>query len=211
MSELAKRVLSGAILITLALVSVAVGGWLFAAVTAAAGAAIIVEWRAMSRALGWGAFGMVGGVLYAAVPIVSLNYIRSVYPADLVGYMVVLWLLCVVWATDIGAYVAGRLIGGPKLAPMISPNKTWAGLIGGVICAYAVASLNGDPRMIWFAMPFAVLSQCGDLFESWMKRRAGVKDSGTLIPGHGGVMDRLDGLVPVASVAGVLVLVGLMP
>jgi len=117
-----------------------------------------------------------------------------------------------VWMCDIGAYFAGKYIGGPKLAPMISPNKTWAGLIGGIALATAFGWLlhwrYGLAVRLTLATPFlAMLAQGGDLFESWLKRRAGKKDSGTLFPGHGGVLDRLDGLVPVAPVAAFLVVI----
>ena len=114
-------------------------------------------------------------------------------------------MIVVTWATDIFAYFAGRAIGGPKLAPRISPNKTWAGLIGGMAGAAAVR-LARPPGCfeIGAALPlarrrrWALIAQAGDLYESWVKRRAGVKDSGTLLPGHGGVLDRLDGLLAVA-------------
>jgi phosphatidate cytidylyltransferase len=113
--------------------------------------------------------------------------------------------------TDIGAYFAGRSIGGPKLAPAVSPNKTWAGLIGGVVSALVLGLLlwefAGLPLQLACASPIlAVIAQIGDLYESWLKRQAGVKDSGTILPGHGGVLDRLDGLVPVAPAAAALIL-----
>ncbi|MDR3451119.1 MAG: phosphatidate cytidylyltransferase [Alphaproteobacteria bacterium] len=118
------------------------------------------------------------------------------------GTGLVFFLLVSVWATDIGAFAAGRLIGGPKLAPSISPSKTWAGLFGGMASAlvlgYFAATVLGAarPSVAWGLAPaLAVIAQLGDLFESWIKRRAGVKDSGDLIPGHGGVLDRIDGLV----------------
>jgi phosphatidate cytidylyltransferase len=126
-------------------------------------------------------------------------YLRNV-PG--IGDELVYYLLATVWGTDIGAYIAGRLIGGPKLAPAISPNKTWAGLFGGMALAalfgYAVAALCGARQPLaagGFAIAIAVISQLGDLFESYIKRRAGVKESGDLIPGHGGVLDRIDGLI----------------
>ncbi len=114
---------------------------------------------------------------------------------------------------DIAAYFTGRAVGGPKLAPAISPNKTWSGAVGGLAGSLLVgrrvgrllwpghANLAGIGRLAVLALPLAVLSILGDLYESGLKRQAGVKDSGTLLPGHGGVMDRLDGLVP-AAVAG---------
>jgi CDP-diglyceride synthetase len=164
-----------------------------------AGAAIFAAIVTRRRSLGW-------GVLYCGLPVLALTVVRRQHEG--VGWT--LWALALVWACDIGAYSAGRTIGGPKLAPRISPNKTWAGLIGGV----AAASAFGAAMHVWAGLPLrmtlatpllAVVSQGGDLYESWMKRRAGVKDSGNLLPGHGGVMDRLDGLVPVAPLAALLV------
>ncbi|MDB5697024.1 MAG: phosphatidate cytidylyltransferase [Sphingomonas bacterium] len=148
------------------------------------------------------------GVIYVGVPVLALIVIRRQLGVD--GLVWTFWALALVWATDIGAYFAGRTIGGPKLLPSVSPNKTWAGLIGGVIAAGALAAIlhvaAGLPLRLALATPFlAVLAQGGDLYESWLKRRAGVKDSGDLLPGHGGVLDRLDGLVPVAPVAALLV------
>jgi len=118
------------------------------------------------------------------------------------GLALIVYLLLVVWGTDTGAYFAGRIIGGPKLLPKISPKKTWAGLIGGMVFAaaigYGVAAWFGDSRVVpaaLVALILAVVSQAGDFFESYVKRRAGAKDSGKLIPGHGGILDRVDGLL----------------
>jgi len=149
-------------------------------------------------------------VLYVALPAISLLYVMAVG-----GALSVFWLLAVVWATDIGAYAFGRMIGGPKLAPSVSPNKTWSGAIGGLVCAVlASAGLlfwgYGVQVTVILAMVAAgvsVASQAGDLFESALKRRFQVKDSGSLIPGHGGVMDRFDGLWAAAPVAAILCLV----
>lgn len=144
---------------------------------------------------------MVGGVVYIAVPALSLVWISGQ------GRETLLWLLVVVWATDIGAYGAGRLIGGPKLMPKVSPKKTWAGLGGGVIWAALVGLatsclLDGAgpsaALLMLISAALAVVAQAGDLFESWVKRHFGVKDSSGIIPGHGGVMDRLDGLLAAA-------------
>ena len=118
------------------------------------------------------------------------------------------------WSTDIGAYFAGRNFGKRKLAPSVSPNKTVEGLYGGMVAAtlfgaaWAMATGLGKPLL---ALPplLAIAAQLGDLFESWMKRRAGVKDSGRWLPGHGGILDRLDGLVPVAVLTAVAQLMGL--
>ena len=147
------------------------------------------------------------GAFYVSIPTLSLVWIRQE------GLATLLWLLLVVWATDIGAYAAGRLIGGPKLAPAISPNKTWAGLGGGMISAFIVGALfacfmNG-PAPHWLmlgmiSMLIAQIAQCGDFAESAMKRHFGAKDSSSIIPGHGGVMDRLDGLLAAAPVVALL-------
>ncbi|WP_137898659.1 phosphatidate cytidylyltransferase [Sphingomonas sp. 2SG] len=150
------------------------------------------------------------GVLYCGLPIYALVLIR--HEPD--GLRNALWALSLVWATDIGAYFAGRSIGGPKLAPRVSPNKTWAGLIGGIVLATVVAAVMGQvyllPLRFVIATPLlAILAQAGDLYESHLKRRAGVKDSGSVIPGHGGFLDRLDGVVPVMPVAALLVVVPL--
>lgn len=149
-----------------------------------------------------GALG--AGAIYVGLPVLALLYLRG--HED--GLLLAFWAMALVWACDIGAYFAGRAIGGPKLMPEVSPNKTWAGLIGGIIAAtgFALALTWGLPLMLALTTPLlAVLAQAGDLYESQLKRRAGVKDSGTLLPGHGGVLDRMDGLVPVAPVAALLV------
>ncbi|MES2753621.1 MAG: phosphatidate cytidylyltransferase [Pseudomonadota bacterium] len=147
------------------------------------------------------------GILYCGLPVFALIVLRR--QSD--GLLLASWAMVLVWATDIGAYAAGRSIGGPKLVPAISPNKTWAGLGGGVVAAgvfgWLLHSYAGLSAPLALATPLlAVSAQAGDLYESWLKRRAGVKDSGTILPGHGGVLDRLDGLVPVAPVAAALVL-----
>ena len=147
------------------------------------------------------------GIVYVGLPVMALLVIRRQEE----GIVFAVWALASVWACDIGAYFTGRFVGGPKLAPAISPNKTWAGLIGGVVLASLfAASMHfqyGLALRLTLATPMlAVLAQAGDLYESWLKRRAGVKDSGTLLPGHGGVLDRLDGLVPVAPLAALLIL-----
>jgi phosphatidate cytidylyltransferase len=118
------------------------------------------------------------------------------------GAALVFYLFVTVWGTDIGAFIFGRLIGGPKLAPAVSPSKTWAGLVGGMVLAvllgYAAALLLNarTPAVALILSPIlAIVAQLGDLFESYFKRRSGVKESGDLIPGHGGVLDRIDGLV----------------
>ncbi|MBK5567554.1 phosphatidate cytidylyltransferase [Ensifer adhaerens] len=152
-----------------------------------------------------------GGIAYAGLTGISLAALRG---ADDLGLIATLFVFAVVWATDIFAYFTGRAIGGPKLAPRISPGKTWSGAIGGTICGIlagvavfmAYFSLQ-DLRIPIIALVLSVASQVGDLFESFIKRRFGVKDSSRLIPGHGGVMDRVDGLIFACVAALILVMI----
>jgi phosphatidate cytidylyltransferase len=146
------------------------------------------------------------GVLYLGLAGAALVYLR-VETGD-AGRGLFLFLLLAIWATDIGAYAAGRLIGGPKLMPRVSPKKTWAGLAGGVLASALVGWLVAS-HLLHAAAPglvalvaavLAVVGQAGDLFESFVKRRSQVKDSGALIPGHGGLLDRIDGLIAAALV-----------
>jgi phosphatidate cytidylyltransferase len=155
---------------------------------------------------------------YIAVACWALVGLRKIDFLD--GLSFALCVIGLVIAVDIGAYFAGRTFGGPKIAPKISPNKTWAGLLGGIAAVTIVIALvmsqgvtKGPPflQALLLAAPIgaciAVVAQAGDFLESWMKRRAGVKDSGKLIPGHGGLLDRLDGHLAVLFVLGVMELV----
>ncbi len=148
------------------------------------------------------------GLLYLSVPAAALIWLRG--GPD--GAKIVFWILLVVWAVDIGAYAAGRGIGGPRLAPRISPGKTWAGLAGGMAAAGLVGGavgvlldLGGAAALAMLAAVLAVVGQAGDLAESAFKRHFHAKDSGRLIPGHGGLLDRLDGLLAIAPVVALLV------
>jgi phosphatidate cytidylyltransferase len=205
---LKTRALSALLLGLLFLGIVWQGGWLFHLLIIFAATIIVKEWNALTEQDGSG--WRLAGMCYAAVPCASVIWLREYSFAGKAdgGACALLYLLLVVWATDIGAYFAGRQFGGPKLAPTISPKKTWAGLAGGMTAAMLVGgiahSVTPFPGSLWLCIimggVLAVISQAGDLFESWVKRRAGAKDSGTLIPGHGGLLDRIDGLLFAAPV-----------
>lgn len=147
------------------------------------------------------------GVAYAGVLVIAAVVLRSSVMPE--GLTAVLWLFAVVWGTDIMAYFGGRLLGGPKLWPRLSPGKTWSGFVVGVTCgatAGLVVRPFQSPAVPCLLLGLAVgsVAQGGDLFESWLKRRYEVKDAGRLIPGHGGVMDRLDGFIAATAVAACL-------
>ena len=207
MNELAVRALTGLILIVAALLVAFQGGYLFAVVVAAIATLMFYEWTRLTR--GWGALWYISGFFYALLPALALLWIRERSGIDLL-----LWTFIVTWSTDIGAYFAGRRFGRRKLAPSISPGKTVEGLYGGIAAAtllggaWALATHLGM-ALLPLAPVLAIAAQAGDLFESSMKRRAGAKDSGAWLPGHGGVLDRLDGLVPVAVLTAAAQLLGL--
>lgn len=171
---------------------------------------VLAAWAA-SLALAWrdGRWGFyhVLGVPYIALPAFAMIILRG-DPAW--GALAVVFLLVVVWTADTAAYVAGRAIGGPKLAPVVSPNKTWAGFVGAMAGGALAAALFGlAASLTWWPLVLmgallGAVEQGGDLLESAAKRRVGVKDSGALIPGHGGVLDRVDGLLA-AALAGLII------
>jgi phosphatidate cytidylyltransferase len=218
-ADLPRRLASAAVMLGLAAVAIGLGGRVldaFIVVVALVAFGECVQLimratddlalRAAGVALGLAYFGAAAAVLIGA------------------GTFLLILVIGIAVFTDTGAYFAGRAIGGPKIAPSISPSKTWAGLVGGVAASvawmfvwlFAIDAPLGWPRFdvglhlslantlgaIVLAALLAVVAQAGDFLESWLKRRAGVKDSSRLIPGHGGVFDRIDGLVPVVLVAG---------
>lgn len=214
MSEIALRTVTGLLMIATALTAEWFGGTGFAILVAAAATAIYYEWAKMVR--GWGLGWFLGGFAYSLLPALSLLWVRerAGVPPGSEGFELVLWIFIVTWSADIGAFFAGRSIGGPKLAPTISPNKTISGLLGGVAAATLLGgiwSMSQELHWAWLILApvFAFAAAVGDLFESWMKRQAGVKDSGRILPGHGGVFDRLDGLIPVAVLTALAVIAGL--
>lgn len=217
-SDLPVRAVSAVVMLVVAGTALWLGGPFWLAFVAAIAAGVLWEWaqlvQGFTRSAPAKALWMIGGVAYIGVAAATLMALRTVNP----GPELALQVVGMVVATDIGAYFAGRAIGGPKIAPRISPSKTWAGLGGGMIAAAGVlllsiqllghGSVAPGNSAVYAAMGaiIAVIAQSGDFLESWMKRRAGVKDSGKLIPGHGGLFDRVDGLLAVCFVIGVFVL-----
>ena len=207
-SDLGVRTASAVIMLAVSGAALWLGGWTWTLFVATLAVVLLWEWRALVRVFKAPGPGRVlwnaGGFVYIAMAAVALLFLRM-QPG---GAQVVLLVLGAVVATDIGAYFAGRTIGGPRIAPRISPSKTWAGLGGGMAAAtlFVWAGVQHILQADWSASLaplllsgpiIAIVAQAGDFFESWMKRRAGVKDSSNLIPGHGGVLDRLDGLLAV--------------
>jgi phosphatidate cytidylyltransferase len=226
-SDLGTRTLSAAAMLAVTGAALWLGGWWWTGLVIIVAGGVLYEWRRLvlgfaSRALRK-ALWMLAGILYLGIAAAMLMFLR-----DQAGLVSVLMVVLMVIATDTGAYFAGRTFGGPKIAPKISPSKTWAGLFGGMIAASAllagylvyglhhlespsyedVSDWAGALMGIVVGSITAVVAQAGDFFESWMKRRAGVKDSSHLIPGHGGLFDRVDGLLAVSFGLGILFIAG---
>ena len=208
--DLGKRVLSALVLAPIALACVWVGGAAFAVIVAAVMLGLAVEWLGLCRRSRLGA-----AVSRSASPTSRWRACALLWLRDdpVAGRADVLFLLLVVWAGDIGAYLVGRWVGGPRLAPHISPGKTWSGAVGGLLAAVAAGLLAAHVlsdaatwRVVVVAAALGIVAQAGDLLESFVKRRLEVKDSGHLIPGHGGLFDRLDGVLAAAPVAALLAL-----
>jgi phosphatidate cytidylyltransferase len=203
-SELTLRVMSGAAMAVIAVLLTIYGGVLFALFWLAAGAAIFWEWFNLVASADQRARWLTAGAVYAGAAAFCPIMLRA--DADY-GLVAIFFLFAVVWTTDIAAYFVGRIFGGPKLWPAVSPKKTWSGALGGlagaIIAAFVVASFAAlsHGAAIVLAALLSVASQAGDLFESHIKRRFGVKDASHIIPGHGGVMDRLDGFIFAAALA----------
>jgi len=197
--DLRRRVVSAAVLAPLALACLWLGGWAWRVLILLALLGMLDEWRRLRLPGGLGVAGAAWTVLAAA----AFIWLRA---DPIVGRGNVLFVVVLVWLTDIGAYLAGRLIGGRRLAPRISPGKTWSGAAGGLLAAALLGFGAGRAAGAAVAVSLSVLAQLGDLAESAAKRRAGVKDSGTLIPGHGGLLDRLDGMLAAGPAAALLAL-----
>ncbi len=199
-SNLALRIASAAVLGPIAVAAAYFGGWAFSLFWGAAAIAVAWEWTRMVSGPVW----VMTGLVYAAAMLVAPVILRG-DPA--LGLLAIVLLFAIVWSTDIFGYFGGRAMGGPKLMPSVSPKKTWsgaiAGTLGAMMVAILVARLFGTFSVVAIAAVALLLSVCaqaGDLFESFVKRKFGAKDSSQLIPGHGGVMDRLDGFWAAALV-----------
>lgn len=157
-------------------------------------------------------------LLTLGVPYISLGIGSLVWLFNLVGAYTTIWFVLVIWSVDIGGYLVGSNVKGPKLAPKISPNKTWSGLLGGMVFAAAVSvgyshwlgSQQADLAFALFGMIIAVVEQMGDLIESSIKRHLGLKDSSNLIPGHGGIFDRIDGMIFAAPLVALVLRYGFL-
>ncbi|AJA09943.1 phosphatidate cytidylyltransferase [Sphingopyxis fribergensis] len=211
-SDFWARIASAIVLFAIAGTALWFGGIAFGLLLLVGGALVLVEWFQLVKQMPLGTGARTG--LHILGPLLVLGAMAGLwFIRDALGVTAALWVFGMVWATDIGAYFAGRAFGGARLAPKISPSKTWSGLIGGMIAALIASATIGDRAGIvgvplWIGLFMGLLAQLGDLAQSWMKRRAGVKDSGKLIPGHGGLFDRVDGVLPVALLLGALAFVG---
>jgi phosphatidate cytidylyltransferase len=204
---LLTRVLSAVVLAPVAIAAVYFGGWPFALFWAIAAAVALWEWIRIvggPRHYIWA----VAGALYAALLFVAPVALRA---DPSYGIAAILFLFAIVWTTDIAGYFAGRAIGGPKLAPSISPKKTWSGAVAGLLGSIVIVALGARyvsdvhiVPLIGVAILLSIFSQAGDLGESALKRHFNVKDSSQVIPGHGGVMDRLDGFWAAAVCAAII-------
>ena len=200
-SNLSKRLSSGITLAVIVLSILALGAPAFTLLMAVGAAILLFEWLRLVS--GWNMLWKIGGIFYIAIASSSLASLSYIETGESLFPMAIIFILLTVAATDTGAYFSGKTIGGPKLCPSISPGKTWAGLIGGITCAAIVSWLMIDYvpypdstlNALFLGAIIALLAQTGDLFISWMKRKAGVKDTGKILPGHGGLFDRMDGLM----------------
>ena len=212
--ELVVRAASGVVMVTLAAAALWLGGWFWIGFVALLACGVLWEWNRLVSGFGIAPAGEVlwlfAGTIYVTAAALAMIQVRFNFSA----LVVLAAFIAPIIAVDVGAYFAGRAIGGPKIAPRISPSKTWAGLLGGALAAGLVGAgveladvgpgavlpgytISALALALLTGLVIAVLAQSGDFFESWMKRRAGVKDSSRLIPGHGGLFDRLDGFLAV--------------
>lgn len=212
-SDLLVRFVSAVAMLGVAIIALWLGWWFWIGFVVLLAGLVLWEWNLLVRGFGVSALSEVAwqfvGALYVGAAALAMVQVRWNYDM----WTVLIAFLAPVIAVDIGAYFAGRAIGGPRIAPSISPSKTWAGLAGGALAACAITvgievfdfgpttpagfTLAGIGMAVVSGILIAIIAQSGDFFESWMKRKAGVKDSSRIIPGHGGLFDRLDGFIAV--------------
>ncbi|MDA0902143.1 MAG: phosphatidate cytidylyltransferase [Proteobacteria bacterium] len=205
-SNLKKRIISSIVMVPVAIYAFYFSKALFSLLIIAATILMTFEWLELTKSAVNKKKWHLIGFFYIAIPVWSILELRDI------DSNIILWMFFLIWATDIFAYFAGKHLGGPKLAPTISPNKTWSGMAGGVLASMVIGFLSSftfAPNSILFFVTvsaiISVIEQLSDLVESKFKRVFGVKDSGDIIPGHGGVLDRLDGIIFVAPTVLLLV------
>ncbi len=214
-ADLGVRTISAIVMVAVAVGAYLADGYPWMLFVGAIGIALLWEYWGLVRLMTDAAIERVVWLFWGLIYFGLALFMAIVLSSPFFGRTPILVIVGSVIATDVGAYFAGRTFGGPKIAPKISPSKTWSGLAGGMICSalvfvgihYLLNSPGFYDQLIILGISgalLAVVAQAGDFFESWMKRRAGVKDSGRLIPGHGGVFDRTDGLIAVLFVTGIL-------
>ena len=213
-SDLRTRFLTAFAMIIVAFAAFSLGGYVFLAFVALLAVGLLWEWWGLARLIGRTALAqsawMLAGVFYIGL---SCAMFAASYFLGVLALLPAVISVLLVIATDVGAYFVGRNVGGPKLWPKVSPNKTWSGLAGGMTASAVALLLLSSPNsldrtiyLVGFGFLVAIVAQAGDFLESRMKRLAGVKDSGKLLPGHGGLLDRLDGLLAVQFVQALLML-----
>ena len=202
--NLRKRIASSLILIPLAIYAIFFSQNLFIALAIAITILMTMEWQEIIRPAEDYKKWQIIGVFYILIPVYSVIKIRLL-DGEQNGEQILLWMFAIIWSTDIMAFFIGKSFGGPKIAPHISPNKTWSGAVGGLITSAIIgvisASVLFKGSIVFFiaiSVILSIIEQVSDLIESKIKRTFGVKDSGSIIPGHGGVLDRLDGMILVA-------------
>lgn len=202
--NLRKRIASSLILIPLAIYAIFFSTNLFIVLAIAITILMTMEWQEIIRPAEDYKKWQIIGVFYILIPVYSVIKIRLL-DGEQNGEQILLWMFAIIWSTDIMAFFIGKSFGGPKIAPHISPNKTWSGAVGGLITSAIIgvisASVLFKGSIVFFiaiSVILSIIEQISDLIESKIKRTFGVKDSGSIIPGHGGVLDRLDGMILVA-------------
>ena len=215
-SNLALRWMSSLALAPLVVAITWYGGWLFVVLCTIAACIVLWEWSMLVRGssplgtptVAWFVVWMVAGLAYASVILLAPVVLRG---DAAFGFVAIIFLFAIVWSTDVFAYFVGRALGGPKLMPAVSPKKTWSGAAGGTLGAVVaglivvtVAGLQATLAVAAVALMLSIVSQLGDLLESAVKRRFNAKDASQLLPGHGGLMDRLDGFLTAALAAALL-------